>query len=517
MRVALAALAGIAGLGATSDPARAQAAPAPEAAAAAGAAPAGAEARAYGVVLGATFEATALDTRGRASGSGTELLVSANPSLTMAHRGGRVRGTLVYSGSLANRRGIDDREATDYLNTLSADYAFEVIEGIGFLDAQASVRQESVSSVDSPVGTLQLSGNRNEVTTVRVSPYLRGLVGNFLEYELRVAGTATRGRQDGAGDTDTQDGLVALRSPRRGSMVGWGLIGTRNRVKFESSTAPTITDRLLAEISLQPDIDWRFTVTGGEERTDVVGALRRRYENYGARLEWTPSPRTSVALEGEERYFGRAYRVLVEHRFSRSTFRLAGSRDIRVGADALGQAATLYDIYFVQFASLIPDPVQRDQFVLALIAASGRDRNEVVSGGLFGTGGISVQKRLEGLWTWAGPRLTLTASGFTLDTVRVDSGVALTALNDNVRRTGYAASIGWRFTPLVSGSVSGSRTMTQDLSTLARSDLKSLAVAASARLGPRTTAGLRASYSVFNGSPESYRETSLNASLSLRF
>ena len=268
---------------------------------------------------------------------------------------------------------------------------------------------------------------------------------------------------------------------------------------------------------MTPDIDWRFTVTGGQERTDVVGALRRSYENYGARVEWNPSPRTSVSLEGEERYFGRAYRALLEHRYSRSTFRLAGSRDVRVGADALGQAATLYDIYFAQFASLIPDPVHRDQFVLALIAATGRDRNEVVSGGLFGTGGISVQERREALWTWAGPRLTLTASGFTLDTVRVDSGVGPTSLNDNVGQTGYAASIGWRFTPLVSGTVSGSRTMTEDHTTQARSDLKSMAVSASARLGPRTTAGLRASYTVFNGTNESYRETSLNASVSLRF
>ena len=233
--VSLASLVGSFGGVVPCGPAFAQVAPPPEAAAEA-APPAGAAARASGVTYGATFDATVLDTRGRAQGSGTEVLASVSPSVTLAQRGARARGTLVYSGSLASRRGIDDREATDYLNTLSADYSVEVIEGIGFVDAQASVRQESISSVDSPAGTLQLSGNRNEVSTVRISPYLRGLLGTAAEYEMRVAGAATRGRQDGAGNTDTLDGLFSLRSPRRGSSRR---LPAPNRSTPPSSAIPT--------------------------------------------------------------------------------------------------------------------------------------------------------------------------------------------------------------------------------------------------------------------------------------
>jgi uncharacterized protein (PEP-CTERM system associated) len=476
-------------------------------------------ARSTALTTGLTFEVTGLDTRGRPSGSGLELLATASPSVTLVQRGGRLRGSLFYSGALSTRRGIDDREASDYLNSLSADYVLEAIDGIGFIEARASIRQESIAATDAPIGTLQLSGNRNEVGTFALSPFLRGPLGTLAEYELRVTGNATRGRQDAAGNIDSVDTLVALRSPRGRSLFGWGLTGSRNRVKFSASTAATVTERALAEVTLQPDIDWHLAVFGGQERTDIIGALRREYENYGARVEWTPSPRTSVSLMGEERYFGRGYRVAVEHRLARSALRYSSSRDVTTGSDALGQAATLYELYFAQFASMIPDPVQRDQFVLALIAATGRNRNEVVSGGLFGTGGVSVQQRQELFWTWFGPRLTMTASGFTLDSERLDGGGAFASgRNDNVSQTGYAASVGWRFTPLTSGSLSGSRTMTKDNLSSDQSDLKSLGLSVSTRLGVRTTGALRVGYSVFNGAPgSSYRETLLNAALSLRF
>jgi hypothetical protein len=59
--------------------------------------------------------------------------------------------------------------------------------------------------------------------------------------------------------------------------------------------------------------------------------------------------------------------------------------------------------------------------------------------------------------------------------------------------------------------------MSQDTVSLQRSDLKSASLGLTSRLGQRTSAALAARYSVLNGSVDSYRETSLTGSLSLRF
>jgi len=476
--------------------------------------------RSFGVATGLAVEGSVINVSERATGNGTEYFVRTSPSLTMVHRGGRLQGTLIYSGSAIARRGIDDRQDSEYLNSLSANYLLEVIEGIGFVDARASISQQTIAAVGSPAGFLESNANRTEVRSVGVSPYLRGPLGGVAEYELRAGATLTRGGRDTASDSDIYQGLFALRSPQRGAKFGWGLTGSRQRVQFLVSAAPTITDRLNAELTFQPDIDWRVSVNAGAERTDVIGAIAQQYENYGVGLQWTPSPRTSLAAQVDERYFGRAYRFTAAHRIARSTFRLNVSRDINIGSGALaqGQAVTLYELYFTQFASVIPDPVQRDQFVLALIAATGRDRNEVVSGGLFGNSGIALERRSELIWTWAGPRLTLNATSYAVNTGRVDTGsVNPGSRNDNTRQRGYAGGAGWRLTPLTTVNVSGSRIMSKDTVTFVRSDLKSASLGLTSQLGARVTGTLSTRYSVLNGATESYRETALTGSISLRF
>lgn len=481
----------------------------------------GAPPRSMAVTAGLTLEAATLDVRNRpVAGNGIEFTSRLSPTLTLAHIGGRVRGTLIYSGALGTRRGISDREDTDYTNALSASYVLEAIEGIGFVDARASITQQTLSAVGTPAGASGSADNRTEVRSLTLSPYLRGALGGMAEYELRGAGTVTRGADGAAGNADSALATFYFRSPRSAAVVGWGLSGSRQKVKFATASSATTTDRLGVELSFRPDIDWRFSLTGGQERTDVVGALQQTYENYGAAIEWTPSPRTTFSVQGEERYFGRAHRVGVEHRLQRSVFRYTDSRDVRSGADPLGagQAITLYELYFSQYAQQFPDPVQRDQFVLALIQALGRSRDEVVSGGLFTTAGIVVQRRRDLTWTWSGPRLSLSASGFTLDSERADTGGFTPAgINDNVAQTGYAGSIGWRLTPLMSITASGSRAMSKDVITFERSDLKSASLGLAGRLGVRTTGLLGARYSVLNGSRDGYRETAVTASISLRF
>ncbi|MCW5632303.1 MAG: TIGR03016 family PEP-CTERM system-associated outer membrane protein [Rubrivivax sp.] len=476
--------------------------------------------RTFAISSGLTLEGSVVDIADRPLGSGSEAVVRAIPSVTMAHRQGRLQGALIYSGELVSRRGIDDRQDTVFLNSLSANYLLEAIEGIGFIDARASITQQNLSLVGTPVQAVETTDNRNEVRALSLSPHLRGRLGSFAEYELRAVGTATRGTREATGNTDVLQGSFALGSPRSRAVFGWRVSGVRQRVEFHAAAAPTVTDRASAEVALQPDIDWRFTVSGGVERTDVVGAFRQEYENYGVGAQWTPSPRTTVAVQGEERYFGRGHRLSVSHRFSRSTLRLTSARDLNIAHDGLilGRPVTLYELYYAQLADAVPDPVQRDQLVLGLIAATGRDRNEIVNGGLIASSGVTIERRRELLWTWAGSRLTISISAFGLDSERADrGGVNPTGPNDNVRQRGYSGGAGWRLTPSTNINAAGARTMSRERVLQQRVDLKALSFGLTSQLGRRTTGSLSARYSVLNGATETFRETALTGSISLRF
>jgi hypothetical protein len=59
--------------------------------------------------------------------------------------------------------------------------------------------------------------------------------------------------------------------------------------------------------------------------------------------------------------------------------------------------------------------------------------------------------------------------------------------------------------------------MSKDTVTFARSDLKSITLGLTSQLGAHTTGVLSTRYSVLNGATDSYRETALTGSLSLRF
>jgi len=66
-------------------------------------------------------------------------------------------------------------------------------------------------------------------------------------------------------------------------------------------------------LSLVPDIDWRFSVNGGREESNVGTPAKQGYSNYGAGLQWTPSPRTRLVLQADERYFGRSHSATFEY------------------------------------------------------------------------------------------------------------------------------------------------------------------------------------------------------------
>jgi hypothetical protein len=265
-------------------------------------------------------------------------------------------------------------------------------------------------------------------------------------------------------------------------------------VSFSTASAPTTTDRANLELSYRPDIDWRLAINGGAEASDVVTGTRQRYDNYGASLDWTPSAHTRVSLRGDQRFFGRSYGVLVEHRLPRSVFRYSDTRDVTNGAD-LAAAATA-------------PPAAPSTTPTAPTAATGYVAN-----------GITVTRQQDLSWSWQAVRTSVSISGFRTSTDRIDSaaGASPAGPNDNVDTSGYAGSLGYKLTPYVNLAITGSRSISHSRTTGVGSDLKTLSLGLTSQLGRRTSGVLSVRYSVYGGVTDPYHETALSGSVTMRF
>lgn len=476
-----------------------------------------------GLRLTGTFgaEQTFTDMRARPSGdNGLESATRISPGLRLASNNGRLRGALSYRADFIHRTGLPSSQGSELLNALDAAFQAEAVPNWAYVDARASVSQQSISAFGRPAGDGSVSNtNRTEVATASLSPYVKGPIGRFAEYELRLTGAVTRTRASATPDSNTESALIKLASPRSAALFGWGAMATRQRTDFGGASRASITDRAIVTLFINPDPELQLSVNGGRESNDVGGTQRQSYDNYGASLRWTPSQRTSLLLAGDKRYFGHSHRLQFEHRMARSAIAYADTRDVTSSADAngVGQPTTLYDLFNQLLTAQFPDPTIRDLRVREMIAALGARPEDVVAGGLLAPG-IMLQRRQDLSLALQGVRTTLALQAFRSDSHRIDEAAAQQPLAaEPVRQSGYALTLSHQLTPNAAVALLGARTLTQSTATRSGVDQKSASLSLTSRLGPRTSAMLRAGYTVFNSPTQPSRETSLAGSVSLRF
>ncbi|MCY7317026.1 MAG: TIGR03016 family PEP-CTERM system-associated outer membrane protein [Rubrivivax sp.] len=454
---------------------------------------------------------------------GGEFVAELRPGLRLESRSGRLVGSLSYLPSLAyHSRGYG---SDDIQNQLSGNLSAELIERWFYVDATASITQQAASAfgVQSAPGSRQDNNNRTEVGTLSVSPYVRGVFGSAVTYEARLNASATNGRRSIAADSSSQGGSLSLASSVSGTLIGWGLQASQQQTDFRAGRETT-SDRITASLQFQADADLILTLRVGQEANNVATASRKSYDNWGAGLTWRPSPRTRLQADTDDRYFGRSYRVLFEHRLASSTVLFSSTRDANNGSDAnglavqpgqAGQRVTLYDLFFAQFASTTPDPVQRDQLVRSFMRAQGLDPNAVVAGGFINSA-VTVQERHQLTLSYAGLRMAGSVQVFASDTAVIDA-LASSAQQRPTRQWGALANASYRLSPTSSLALTGSRLLTRANGLLAGATLDSVSLSYASSLSLRASATLGARYSIFDSVTEPYKEAAVFATLNQRF
>ena len=467
-----------------------------------------------------TFNATAAfsEVRNRTGGNEPgQLVVQAAPGLHLTQRSGSVQGSLDYSllGTMYSRRS----DQNTLQNNLSAFAKAEAVPGWAYVDARASITQQSVSAFgqQTTVGSLNYNSNQREVLNVTVSPYLRGELRGLADYEVRVFGTLNDISGVSLGDYRSGGSSLLLSSPQRGAIFGWGLQASQDQVNFKGGRT-TDNARATASVSYQPNTDLSFVLRGGQESTNVGGVDRRSYDNWGAGLRWTPTARTLVSLSADRRYFGDSHQVSLEHRLRSSSIRFTSTRDVINGVDSTGQGrpVTLFQYYMTlpTYVAAEPDVQLRALRVLALLQSANQNPNAVVGGG-FATSAVSVQRRDDLIYTYVTPRSTYSVLGFTSSTDVLDTLSSQRGLGA-IRQSGVLASVSHRMTPITSASLQGSfqRSSGQNQPD---SEQKSLSLGVTTLLNRNTTASVGVRFGTNSSANNSNRETALTATLGMRF
>jgi uncharacterized protein (PEP-CTERM system associated) len=464
-----------------------------------------------------TFDATLsyLRTTPQGGGGVTDGVLQLRPGVQLSSRSGRVRGTLNYS--LDAIQHTDRAQGSALQNYLNAAFTAEAVPNWAFVDAAASISQRTLSAYgQQSVDGVQANGNRTEVASVSLSPYVKGLLAGLATYEARVNGSATSTRDAATGDSTSSGGSVSLGSYTR-STIGWSLSASRQRTGYRQGRAST-GDAVSASLIGRPDPDLTLTLRGGQESNDIVGLARTTYGNYGAQAVWTPTVRTTVDLGADHRYFGDSHRVLIEHRFARSSFRFSSSRDSSspiLNSESTSQIVTYYQLLDLIYTSAVPDPIARDQRIRGELRAAGIDPNAVAVGGPVNSA-ASLLNRQDLGWTYSGLRTTFSLLAFTSSSSVIDTASTVSG-DANYRQRGYTLTVSHRLTPTASTSVSGSDLKTLSNGARAGSDLRSLSLNVTEQISRRVSASLAARHTVLSGSTNPYHESSLSASVGVRF
>lgn len=441
------------------------------------------------------------------------LVTQITPGVRVESGRGPVQGVLDYQLTGVVRSGGQKTGGDELRNAFSASLLVRPVDDRFTVSASASLSRQTISAFGvRPVNPVVDDRNVTEVAQVTIAPRLRGSIAGVVDYELRATRSLSRAKDTQAGDGAT--GGYGLRLSGNAGPLGWALDATRQDNDV-AGQPESFDERAFASLSARPDPDLSVVIRGGADRTGGLGRPSGSRSTWGAGVGWTPSPRTSLNFDLDERYFGRSHAFNFQFRLARSSFRFTDVRDASVFSGSR-PGLNAYDLYSSLFAAQEPDPARRDLLVRAALQAQGLDPGTIVTGG-FLTTSRSVSRRQELGFATSGLRTTFTFAGFRGETRRLlEDSLVGNSTDVPVVQLGWSLAASHRLTPTDSLTLTGQRSKTLDAGPQAGNEQRSVNLLWSTRPSRLSTVSLGARHVVFEG-PQPYTENGLTAALGLQF
>jgi len=452
----------------------------------------------------------------------SDLISDINPGIHIEGSGGRSK--LRFDYQLHNLFYAQDSSRNSTQNSLNALGTLEALENWLFIEASGVISQQSISAFGGATSTsvnTNTNSNTTETSTYRLSPYIRGTLGSFADYQLRYNLSTTSTKSAAAYDSDSNELVGSLKGVTALANLGWSLDASSQSIKFGNGRSNE-ADRLRGVLTYQIDPQYRFSLIGGREANDYLSSSKQSYTTKGAGFEWAPTDRTLLSLSRENRFFGNSNNFSFSHRTAGTAWKFSESKDASVlptqqSSVGLG---TYYDLAY-SICSSLPE-TERGACVTSLLG--GIPPSTQLPGG-FLTSGVTLQHRREMSFALLGSRNTVTFAASQSESQNLSEGAGTGLLvgedfsrAQNIRQR--IASINWSHKLTALSSLTGMFSRMNSTGTGGSSALETtqqtLNLNFTTQLGPKTNAGIGARRVIVDGTTN-YSENALTGVLSHQF
>ena len=456
----------------------------------------------------------------------SDQITEVSPGLRWVGNTARVQGFADYSlrGFHYARGGA----ASGIEHHLNARATIEALEQRVFVDVSGVVTVQPISVFGAPVDGAPASANPNaaQTTSFGLSPYVLGRLGSAAEYEARYSVQDTRADTARRSDVRVQDLRLRVGSPKNGHWLAWALEAQQEQVDFSlgrSIDSAAVRARLNAAITPQ----WALLGVVGVESTNQLSLARESSRITGFGVVWRPSLRTRLSAVSENRYFGQAHNILLEHHSANTIWRYSDTKGVTQGLGAQSASqGSLFDVLYGFYAQVEPDPILRTQRVLSEIERLGLSADGPLPPD-FLRSASTLQRAQQLSLALLGRRSVVTLALMQTDSRRLDVQGALGLpsgddfdSNSHIRQRGWSVLLAHRLTPQTSvqAGVMEQRTVGSGGTALGQqARVRSVTAGLTTQLAPRTSAGVQFRRSVSDGRLSDYNESAVVFVVTHRF
>ena len=441
-----------------------------------------------------------------------------SPGIRVDSKSGRVKGYVdyslhqyIYSGNTKN----------SLQNLLASSASAEVLDNFAFVDMSAAISQQTISAFGPQSVASGLSNsNKTEVSTYNVSPYLRGRFLNKANYEARYGFSSTRAKTLESANTNQSLYSLIMNGDELFGKLRWGTSASRQE-STRNNGEETQIDDLKVSLTYSLDRQLSFSVTKGRETANYIVSQKQSYGTSGFGVNWSPAETTRFSFNAENKLLGRMHQLTIEHRTPRTSWTYSDSKNVSISnSNTLNStSSTLYDLLFIQFSSIEPDPIKRAQLVRDFLKSNGLTSDPSTVNGYL-TSSTSVQRTKDLSFMLLGIRDTVRFSitksaGHSINgsSLRVDDF----SNSNNIRQNGLSVSYSHRLTQDSSLSSQYSLQRIYGDVVTQGSRTKSISLNISSKLSQKIFATVGARRVLSSSTATPYQETAVLGSLTVQF
>ncbi len=262
-----------------------------------------------------------------------EIAYSVRPSVELAFEGNRFNTDITASVEAYHFNEQDD-EVVD--PRFELDTSGTLVDGLLYINS--SLEYGKVFSGESP---FDLDASSEPKARIRVNPFIARQIGRYADFYLGFGHQALDNDVDS--DFDFRQDTVGFsfsRNPRFGGFI-WGVGGSYEKSRVnEDGLRDYDSSALYASLGSTVGESVLLQLIGGQETNDFASLDEVPSSNsyMEARLNWTPSERTSLTVGFSDRFYAEGPTLSFTHRVRKSSMTASWARGVnnsRVALDSV--------------------------------------------------------------------------------------------------------------------------------------------------------------------------------------